>query len=234
MGLPSLTSLRFVRFLGIFIVSIGLLSSSVLASSKRGHVDFGFSLGDPYPQTQYNTDRLYSIIARSIAKLPLRKENYAPVALWSMGKVGYQTKVSIGSPIPYSVLSVSHVNKLTVNDVNLYTVKSRNFYVPVYQDEKLLGWVYIRVSGSHSNPNFYPSHIGYLNLAHQWEQVNAVWGPKGANPHLVLDERNHVAYFTIPTLKYGNLTPVFDSQLSKPIKTKALFKDYIKQQSQKR
>lgn len=226
----KLGSLGLLGLLSLSVVLISLLSSSVMASSHRGHVTPGFSLGDPYPPIQYNTDKLYSVIGRSIAGLPLRKENYAPVALWSMGKVGYQTQVSMGNPIPYSVLNKSHINKDTVNNINFYTSKSRNLFVPVYQDQNLLGWVYVRVSGSSRSPSYHPSHIGYLNLARQWERVNSVWGPKGANPRLVLDQKNHVAYFNIPTLGEGNLTPVFGSSISKPTKTKTLFSPILKEQ----
>jgi len=175
-----------------------------------------------YPQAEYDMDKLYSIIGKSLARLPLRSETNAPVALWSMGKVGYKTTVSMGAPIPYWNIHKQAITKDNVSNVNSYISKSPNIFVPVYQDQRLLGWVYVRVSG-HRNPNYYPSHIGYLNLAHQWEKVNAKWGPTGANPHLVLDKASHDAYFTLPTKGSNNLTPVFDSNLKKPMKPKVLF-----------
>jgi len=231
-------------FLGVFLGGFSLFSplssfahpqSSNIKfypkSSSQGHVEmlevdagWGYDPQLVYPQAQYDTDRLYSVIAKSIARLPLRPEYGAPVALWSMGKVGYQTQVSMGEPIPYANLDRARINQQSVKNVNSYISPSSNLFVPVYQNQKLLGWVYVKVSGR----NYYPSHIGYLNLARQWNKVNAAWQSKGANPRLVLDRANHDAYFTIPSLGSDNLTPVFDGKPSKPLKPQQVFKSSLR------
>jgi hypothetical protein len=206
--------------LGVLVCVIGF--GSLGSSLSLRAADFS-----AYPQNQYNTDKLYSVIGKSIAFLPIRPEYNAPVAMWSMGKVGYKTQIFMGQPIPYWNIHPSKINKQNVNNVNSYLTKSPNLFVPVYSDGNSLGWVYVEVSGT-KNPQYKPSHIGYLNLANQWERINAYWTPKGANPHLVFDKENHQAYFTLPNRGSNNLTPVFNSKISAPIKTKKLFGEILK------